>query len=309
MIVGPGVTEILPSADYRYLLVQRETRPLKWDANVLTEDMDAPGEVTLFWWNVRTHRSSSVWRHKLAPGEKVDLQIRGWLGNTKEAILKMWIGDKVNVLFLNPSTGAVREMVIPPKTYDGLSPSPALHFVGLVGADASCDEEIQFIGKEGTISEPIRLPCHIFFTRWSEDGKTYRGIGSITGADGKSVEQWYAVDPVARTVSPIEKPKPAPNGEVDYNSFSDPADALPIRLTQDPYNRKEPTRPRAIYLEAFPKGTEQITVSMDGQPLFIFPDGSGVIFRRDSALYFAPLFSTPVSVAKPVSRELSGEQE
>ncbi len=85
---------------------------------------------------------------------------------------------------LDPARGAAREVVIPPNVDFFPNPSPTQPFVALYGAGGASDPEIRFLKPDGTLTEPIALPSLIFFTRWSEDGASLRGVHSADGADG-----------------------------------------------------------------------------------------------------------------------------
>ncbi len=61
---------------------------------------------------------------------------------------------------------------------------------------------------------------------------------------------------------------------------------LPIRLLRDKVTR-------SLSIETFPQSQAQVLLSADGDPVFLMPNGSGVFFLRDGALYFAPIVSAP----------------
>lgn len=288
MVLGPGVTHVLPSPDFKHLLIARETRPLTPRTTTQSADKSAPGEITLTWWNVRTRRTREVWRYPISPEQSVGLWMNGWLGKTGSAMFRFVDGKDARVLFVNPVMGQVKETILPSQSYGFLNVSPTQPFAALAGPEGACKGEVRFIGRDGTIGEPIPLPIpsKLFFTRWSEDGTWLRGVGNAPGPDGKQVEQWYAVDPAKRTVTAIPPPPKAANGEDEYDNFGDPAEGLPIRLAPD----KET---RSLYIETLPQSKSRVLLSADGDPVFLLPDGSGAFFRRDGALYFAPIVSAP----------------
>lgn len=289
MVLPAGVTHVLPSPDFKHLLIARETRALTPQTTTESTDKNAPGELTLTWWNVRTHRAREVWRRPIAPNESVWLWMNSWFGKTGSAILRFTEGTAVHILFVNPVLGQVKDTVLPPKSNGFLNTSPTQPFAALASADGSCRGEMQFIDRNGILGEPIPLPSNIFFTRWSEDGVQLRGVGSASGPDGKRIEQWYAVDPAKRTVTAIPPPPKAADGQDDYDNFNDPAEALPLRLMRDKSTS-------SLYIESFPSGKSRVLLSLDGDPLFLLPDGSGAFFRRDGALYFAPFVSIPTMI-------------
>ncbi len=189
MVVASGVRSVLPSPDFKHLLIVRQTHTLTGNAMAEKEDKNAPGEITLTWWNVRTRRSREVWRRPVAPGERVGLFTGGWLGKTGVAVFRVADGSDPDLLYVNPTTGQVRNVSLPPRYYDFPHPSPLQPYVGLVGPDGACEGDTRFVDRNGNLGEPIPLPSNIFFSRWSEDGTQFHGVGSAPGPDGKRVEQ------------------------------------------------------------------------------------------------------------------------
>lgn len=180
-MVAENVTSVLPSPDFKHLLIAGRSRVLTPSTTVAKEDQNAPGEISLTWWNVRTRRSRQVWRRPIAPGENVGLWASRWLGKTGSAVIRITDGSGVHVWYINPARAQAKEIIIPPKTYDFPNPSPTQPYAALTGPDGACEGEMQFLDRNGEIGQPIPLPSNIFFTRWSEDGTELRGVGSTTG--------------------------------------------------------------------------------------------------------------------------------
>jgi hypothetical protein len=189
------------------------------------------------------------------------------------------------MLFLDTASGTVRETAVPPKTMWIPKVSPTQALAALTGVWG--DNKIRFLRSDGTLTDVLPLPGQVYFTRWSEDGKTLRGFSQPKGAQPSDEPNWYAVDPGARTVSRIAAP-------LKYKDEGDPEPGdlgqanLPLSLAARPTDDKSHNE---VWLEARDNGKASVRLARKGEPVGIFHDLSGAVYRTESGLYFVPLLT------------------
>lgn len=298
MIAAPGVTDALLSRDFKHLLIVRQTRVLTPATTPTKQDANAPGELSVTWWNIRTRRERELWRCDLKPGESGHLWLGDWFATSNTVALRFWKGTDLRILLLKPALGEAKEVPLPPTADASPRPSPTQNYAALVDPAGSCEKEIHFFDANGKIGDAIALPGTVWFQGWSDDGTAFLGSARIKEGEDKYRDQWYAVNPARRTVTPIPTPPLDANGYRISEARPDPADALPLCLTEDFAG--------IVRVEALPlaKDAERpsVQLSRDARAAFLLPDGSMAFFWRDGALYAAPIVSTvspPVATDKP----------
>ncbi|MBC8141813.1 MAG: hypothetical protein H7Y38_10285, partial [Armatimonadetes bacterium] len=195
MIAASNVVGVSPSRDYKHLLIVRQTRTLTPATTSRKPDDNAPGELSVSWWNVKTRRSRELWRCDLKPGEFGDLWLGDWFAESNTVALRFIKGKEYRLLLLKPAIGEAKEVVLPPTDYSGPRSSPTQNYAALVDPAGSCEKEIHFFDATGKIGDAIALPGTVYFQGWSDDGAAFLGSHTTENADGTTRNQWYAVNP------------------------------------------------------------------------------------------------------------------
>jgi hypothetical protein len=321
MIVGPGVDIAAFSPNGRFLIAARreveigagtaEAEIDRQERSLPIAISDSSVTVSLVLYNAISRHASVVWSARANADTTLQLRLIGWFGGSSRAIATLHsvvrqpdgkTTEETSVLFINAEKGTVQESPLLGDTYVGLYPSEKNPFAALVnpegGPDADLpnakggkDSAVQFLRGDGTLTDPIRLPSFIWFSRWSDDGTELRGKAFGAEVDGHAPELWYAVNPATGVVRSISTP-PHPTDTYEDQDPVPPAllpPSLPFHWATHHAASTTATPSTSapdIELESA-DGKEQIAIAAEGTPLALTRQAA--VYSIDGALYAAPI--------------------
>jgi hypothetical protein len=286
-VAGPKITEVRPSLNHDFLLVVRESRPV----TPPLAPLKPPSEVSLILWDMRTRKSTVVWRTAATPEHNVFVDPKWIPGTSDIALVTVMMFDKdgangevtgqSRILRVDARTAAIKTLATAAQ-----DEAVVVGWSQPVVALSSEGKGVRLLRLDSGIGRTFPVPPKVFLSSWYEEGKSLTGMRLEKQADGKYQRTYYLLDIQTGQITEQAERFKAPNRSIARPELP------PLHIARGSGTL---TGQGGVKMDLNPLWLSGVTKDTEGSAL-LTPDGERPELLRHTALFYSKgaLYAAPI---------------
>jgi hypothetical protein len=317
-VAGPNVISVEPSLNHDFLLITRESRPV----TPPLAPVKAQSEVSLILWDMRTRKSTVLWRGASNEEQMVYLQEVSWVPGTPDVALvnimtvppkgSMETDGQSRILRVDARAGTAKTLAVAGPNVrlmvSDTKPVAALSNVLLSNKSGV----VRLLRLDAGLGRSIPVPENSRIMSWLPDGKRMLGHRIVRQPDGKNrIETLFLVNTETSEVTEIKDRKELKGMLAAPDAESPGPELPPLRVVTGSGKLNAPggatTDLQPLWLSGVAKDAEgSALLTPDGERPKVLRNSA--LFYRQGALYAAPIEKLDRTAYEKLRREVLRRQ-